>query len=121
MNDKIIKLLKDSGALIVGITETVKHGIKKQEGQFLGALLVHLATSIVQPVIFSIVKPISERGVKRTGRRYMDKKFLFPLHPLRNIETTNYFNYEPRVNGVFSRNNLSRIKDGAYAINLDDQ
>ena len=77
MNDKIIKLLKDSGALIVGITETVKHGIKKQEGQFLGALLVYLATSRVQPVIFSIIKPISGRGVKRTGRGYMDKSFYF--------------------------------------------
>ena len=36
------------------------------------------------------------------------------------METPNYFNYEPRFNGVFSRNNLPRIKDGAYATNLDD-
>ena len=43
------------------------------------------------------------------------------LHPLSNIEITNYFNYEPRFNGVFSRNNLPRIKDGAYVINLDDK
>ena len=43
------------------------------------------------------------------------------LHPLNNIEIINYFNYEPRFNGVFSRNNLSRIKDGAYVINLDDK
>ena len=39
MNDiiKIIKWLKDSGVLIDGITETVKHQIKKQEGGFIGA------------------------------------------------------------------------------------
>ena len=43
------------------------------------------------------------------------------LHPLNNIEITNYFNYESRFNGVFSRNNLPRIKDGAYVINLDDK
>ena len=36
------------------------------------------------------------------------------------METPNYFNYEPRFNGVFSRNNLPRIKDGAYVTNLDD-
>ena len=42
-------------------------------------------------------------------------------HPLNNIETTNYFNYESRSNGVFSRNNLTRIKDGANLINLDDK
>ena len=38
-----------------------------------------------------------------------------------NIEITNYFNYEPRYNDVFSRNKLPRMKDGAYVINLDDK
>ena len=43
------------------------------------------------------------------------------LYPLSNIEITKYFNYEPRFDGVFSRNNLLTIKDGAYVINLDYQ
>ena len=43
------------------------------------------------------------------------------LHPLNNVEITNYFNDEPRFNGFFSRNNLPRIKDVAYVINLDDK
>ena len=34
---------------------------------------------------------------------------------------TNYFNYEPRFNGVFSRKNLHRIEDGTYVIDLDDK
>ena len=33
----------------------------------------------------------------------------------------NYWNYERRFDGVFSRNNLPTIKDGAYIINLDDK
>ena len=37
------------------------------------------------------------------------------------MEINNYFNYEPRFNGVFSINNLSRIRDGAYDINLGDK
>ena len=41
------------------------------------------------------------------------------LHPLSIIKTTKYFNYEPRFNCVFSRNNLRRIKVGIYIINLD--
>ena len=45
-------------------------------------------------------------------------KFILPLHSLSNIE---YFNYEPRFNSVFSRNNLLRLKDRAYFINLDDK
>ena len=46
------------------------------------------------------------------------EKFLVLLNPLNNIEITNYFNDEPRFNLVFSRNNLSRINDEAYVINL---
>ena len=37
------------------------------------------------------------------------------------MEITKYFNYEPKFNGVFSKDNLPRIKDGAYVINLDDK
>ena len=48
-------------------------------------------------------------------------KFLVLLHPLNIIKITNYFNYKPRFNDVFSRNNLPQIKDGAYVINLDDK
>ena len=49
------------------------------------------------------------------------KKNLIPLQPSSNIEITKYFNYKPRFNGVFSRNDLSRIRNGAYMINLDDK
>ena len=48
---------------------------KKQEKGFLGALLVHLTASLVQPVISSVVKDIHGRGVRRTGRGYMNKIF----------------------------------------------
>ena len=63
MNDiiKIVKSLEDSGVLIDGVNETVKHEIKKQEGEFLGALLAPLAASLVQPLISSILKGISGR------------------------------------------------------------
>ena len=43
------------------------------------------------------------------------------LHPLTNIKITKYLNYKPRFRGIFSKNNLHRIKDGAYATNLDDK
>ena len=31
-----------------------------------------------------------------------------------------YFQNEPNFNGVYSRNNLPKIKDGAYVINHDE-
>ena len=43
------------------------------------------------------------------------------LHVLSNIKITKYFNCGPRFNGGFSTDNLSRIKDGTYVINLDDK
>ena len=77
MNDiiKTIKQLEDSNVLIESITETVKHEIKKQEHRFLPALLAPLAALLVQPVISSVVKCISGRGVRRTGRVYVGKTF----------------------------------------------
>ena len=42
-----------------------------------------------------------------------------PPHPLPNLEIQKYYKNEPRFNGVYSRDNLSTIKDGVYEINLD--
>ena len=36
------------------------------------------------------------------------------------FEIREYYENEPKFNGVYSRNNLSKIKDGAYKINLDE-
>ena len=41
-------------------------------------------------------------------------------HPLTNFEIQKYYQNEPKFNGVYSRNNLPKIKDGAYVINLDE-
>ena len=40
-------------------------------------------------------------------------------HPLTNFEIQKYYQNEPRFNGVYSRDNLPKLKDGAYVINLD--
>ena len=42
-----------------------------------------------------------------------------PPHPLTNFEIQKYYQNEPRFNGVYSRDNLTKINDGAYIINLD--
>ena len=43
-----------------------------------------------------------------------------PPHPLTNFEIQKYYQNELRFNGVYSRDNLPKIKDGAYVINLDE-
>ena len=43
-----------------------------------------------------------------------------PPHSLTNFEIQKYYQNEPKFNGVYSRDNLTEIKDGAYVINLDE-
>ena len=43
-----------------------------------------------------------------------------PPHPLTNYEIQQYYQNEPEFNGVYSRDNLTKIKYGAYISNLDE-
>ena len=43
-----------------------------------------------------------------------------PPHPLSNFEIQKYYENESRFNGVYSRDNFPKIKDGVYVINLDE-
>ena len=106
--------------LIDGNTRTIKPEIKKQEAGSLGTLLALLAASIVQLVISSLVKHISGRGVRKTGIGYMDKIILFQsiLEAILRLLIVSITNLD--LMPIFSRNNLPRIKDGAYIISLDD-
>ena len=49
------------------------------------------------------------------------EKVLIPPHHLTNFEIKEYYENEPRFNGVYSRDNLPKtIKNGAYVIKLDE-
>ena len=41
-------------------------------------------------------------------------------YPLTNFKIQKHYENEPKFNAVYSRYNLSKIKDGACIINLDD-
>ena len=41
-------------------------------------------------------------------------------HHLSNFEIQKYYENEPKFNGVYSRNNLHKIKSGVYIINLNE-
>ena len=43
-----------------------------------------------------------------------------PLYLLSNFETQKYYQNEPKFNGVYSRNNLTKTKNGVGVINLDE-
>ena len=46
--------------------------------------------------------------------------FLTPPHPFIDFEIQNYYQNEPKFNGVLSKNNLPKIKDGASVTNLNE-
>ena len=41
-------------------------------------------------------------------------------HSLTNFEIQKFYENEPKFNGVYSRNNSPKIKDGVYIIDLDE-
>ena len=41
-------------------------------------------------------------------------------HHLTNFEMQKYYQNKSKFNGVYSRNNLPKIKDRTYVINLDE-
>ena len=91
---EIVKSLEESGLLIKGIGETSCYCIIKCNN-----------------------RTRSSKSRQRSNKSR--SKFLMPPHPLTNFEIQKYQN-EPKFNGVYSINNLSKIKDRAYIINLYD-
>ena len=110
---KIVKSLENSGVLLKGISETIQHEAKEQRGGFLSMLLGTLGASLLGDVLS---KGLSGSGVIRAGegtiragygsKRASLKRFLTPSHPLTNFGIQEYYQNEPRFNGVFSRDNL---------------
>ena len=115
---KIVKALEDSDVLLKGITKTIKNETKEQKGGFLSKLLGTLGASLLGNLLSGQNLYRTGYGMYRTGYR-LKKKSLIPFHPLKNYEIKNYFKDEPRFNGVYSRDNLSKLKNGAYVFNLD--
>ena len=90
---KIVKSLEDSGLLLKGVTETVQNEITEQKGGFLSMLLGTLAMEIIKK------------------EKKQQKGFLMPPHPLTNFDIQKYYQNEPSLNGIYSRDNLPKRKD----------
>ena len=109
---RIIKSLKNSNILIGGVS--VKHEIKNHEGGIVGICDASMLGNMMK---WEKGKGVARagKGVIVAGRGYNN------VDHVSNIEIIKYLNYKPRFNGVCSRDNLSRIKDWALIINLNDK
>ena len=103
MNDiiKIVKSLENSGILLKGVSETIQHEAKEQRGEFLSMLLGTLGASLLGNLL------TGGKGITRTGEGIKKKSnLLIPFHPLTDFEISEYYENEPRFNGLYSRDNV---------------
>ena len=64
-------------------------------------------------MISSVVKGISGERIRRVRKGY--------IMMTNKIDIIKNFNYKPKFKGIFSINNLPRIKDETYVIKLNDK
>ena len=56
---KIVETPKKSGLLVDGVAKTVKHKIKKQGCEFLGARMAPMAVSLIAPMVSLLIQPVT--------------------------------------------------------------
>ena len=66
---------------------------------------------IVSRKLVQKVRTYTEFSSKKTVLKFYCAEVIRAPNGLSNIEITYYFNYKPRFNGAFFRNNLPRIKE----------
>ena len=104
MNDilKIVQALEDSNILLKGVTKTIKNETKEQKGGFLSMLLSTLGASLLGNLLPGKGIVRAGEGIVRAGYgSSIKKKAPIPPHPLTNFEIKEYYENEPRFNGLF--------------------
>ena len=114
--------------MLKGVSEKIQNEAKEQKGGFLSILLGTLGASLLRNSLAGKWMNRAGEGIGRAG--YGNKKFqkattknknnFMPPHPLANFEIQKYYHNQTRFNGVYSRDNLPEIKDGAYVTNPDE-
>ena len=90
-------------------------------GNFLNGRGIYRAGNDNRAIAKSQGQGINRAGEEIVRAAYGNKmSVLIPPYPLRKFEIQKYYQNEPRYNGVYSRDNLPRIKDGAYVKNIDE-
>ena len=124
MNDimKIVQTIEDSNILLKGVAKTIKNETKEQKEGFLSMLLGTLGAYLLGNLLSGKGTIREGEGILRAGYgSSIKKKALIPPHPLTNFKIKEYYEHEPRFNGVYSRDSMPKtIKNGACVINLDD-
>ena len=130
---EIVKSLEHSSLFPEGVSETIQNEAKEQRGGFLSMLLSTLGASLIGNVLAGKGINRAAEGIVRAGYgnkkikkqekrdKIMKTKWIFNAgSSLTNFEIQKYYLNEPRFNGVYSKDNLQNIKDGAYIKNFEE-
>ena len=115
---KIIKSLKNAGLFIKGVSETTENEAKEPNRGFLTMLLGMLRDSLLGNLL--TVKGVKQPKIPGQGVMRADEGTIRAGHLLTNFEIQNYYQNKAKFNGAYLRNNLPKISDGTYVINLDE-
>ena len=85
----------------------MKNETKSQSGAYISLLLGTIASSMLGNLLTGKRTVTAGEGTIRAGEGIL-KKALIPTHPLTNIEIREYYENEPRINGVYSKDNLPK-------------
>ena len=106
---KIINSLEESGLLIKRVSKTIKNEEKNQDRRLLSMLLGILGADLLGNILTG--KDTIQTG---EGTSWSRKGLLVPPNLLTNFEIQKRYQHKIKLNSVYSRNNLSKIKDGAH-------
>ena len=93
---RIVESLEKPGLLIDGASKTVKHGIKKQEGGFLPALMAPMAASLIALMASSLMQPIASSLINSTTGKGQEGGFLCIVSTTFNDESVGKRSYKSR-------------------------
>ena len=106
---KIINSLEESGLLIKRVSKTIKNEEKNQDRRLLSMLLGILGADLLGNILTG--KDTIQTG---EGTSWSRKGLLVPSNLLTNFEIQKRYQHKIKLNSVYSRNNLSKIKDGTH-------
>ena len=97
-----------------GVSKRIKNEAKEEKGGFLNMLLGTLCASLLGNLLRG--KAVMRAGEEkiRVGQDFECWLILSEFEIQKNYQN------ESKLDGVYSRNNLPKIKDGVYIINTDE-
>ena len=103
----LVKSFEESGLLIKAVSETIKNKAKEKKGGFLRMLLGTVGVRLLGNQLEQVKTKIEQARI-------------FNASSFHKFWNTKVLSNEPKFKGVYSRNNLPKMKDEAYVINYDE-